>query len=113
VCRKLTIWKNVEGQNKAIRTHLHKHGKHWLDIVVSKKLKGWKTIRLRSKNSTSEEHPREPFTLEGFLDRLVRWVTVDDQVRAYSLNTQKSPLIMCSSLWMWWIVMSFGICSCF
>ena len=52
------------------------HGKAWREIVVLKKLKGWETIDLptiRTKN-------REPFSLEGFYQRLVRWVSVDDQV---------------------------------
>ena len=52
------------------------HSKAWREIVVLNKLKGWETIDL----PTIEKNNREPFSLEGFYQRLVRWVSVDDQV---------------------------------
>ena len=47
-------------------------------MVVLRQLKGWKEIGAL----TVEEEPleREPFSLTGFYERLVRWVAVDDQV---------------------------------
>lgn len=74
-----TTWKNVEGQTASIRQHLRgKHGKVWRDVVVLRQLKGWKEVGA----FTLEDEPRErePFSLAGFYERLVRWVAVDDQV---------------------------------
>ena len=52
------------------------HGKAWREVVVLNKLKGWETIDL----PINGKNHREPFSLEGFYQRLVRWVSVDDQV---------------------------------
>ena len=52
------------------------HGKAWREIVVLKKLKGWETIDL----PTIRKKNWEPFSLEGFYQQLVCWVSVDDQV---------------------------------
>jgi hypothetical protein len=79
-----TTWKNVEGQTTAIRNHLksQSHEKVWHDMVLLKQLKGWETLGTSNKNSPSGEH--EPFSLPGFYNRLVKWIAVDDQVRAIS-----------------------------
>jgi hypothetical protein len=69
---------NVGGQCHNIRRHLKKeHFKTWADIVVLKKLKGWQGIHQHLKKG---EPSREPFHLEGFHDKLIRWIAVDDQV---------------------------------
>ncbi|KAF5332789.1 hypothetical protein D9611_005171 [Ephemerocybe angulata] len=77
----LQVWKNTNGQNKAIRRHLRKsHGRNWINAVIARKLKGWRTIRMKEHvTDTSTTRVREPFTLEGFLERLIRWLAVDDQ----------------------------------
>lgn len=43
------------------------------------KLKGWDKISCNTENA--DRPTRELFTLEGFIDRLGRWIAVDDQVR--------------------------------
>jgi hypothetical protein len=64
-----------------IRTHLaRKHGKEWRKIVVMEKLKGWDRIGCDSENASGNRPTREQFTREGFLERLGRWIAVDDQV---------------------------------
>jgi hypothetical protein len=80
---KWQTWKNKYPQSDTIREHmaLH-HGKAWREIVVLNKLKGWEDIDL----PTIGKNNREPFSLEGFYQRLVRWVSVDDQVREESAN---------------------------
>ncbi len=88
-------WKNVQGQSKGIRTHLDKeHGTVWRTAVFNNKLKGWQTIRATngyngggpSGTNNPQPEPCEPFTIAGFYDRLIRWITVDDQV-CISLHT--------------------------
>lgn len=79
----MTVYKNSEGQNKAVRRHLRKvHGDHWVHTVVLRKLKGWEALRLKKRveKAASEARVYEQFTLEGFLKRLIRWIAVDDQV---------------------------------
>jgi hypothetical protein len=62
-----------------IRTHLaRKHSNEWRKIVVMEKLKGWDKIGCDSENA--DRPTQEQFTLEGFLERLGRWIAVDDQV---------------------------------
>ncbi|KAF5387624.1 hypothetical protein D9615_000715 [Tricholomella constricta] len=85
-------WKCVEGQTTRICEHLQ--SRHWSvyrELVVSKKLKGWeKTAKLRHgpfENARASSEGREPFTLEGFYDRLAKWIVVDDQ----SINVIESP----------------------
>ena len=80
---KWQTWKNKYPQSDTIREHmaLH-HSKAWRKIIVLNKLKGWETIDL----PTIGKNNQEPFSLEGFYQRLVRWVSVDDQVRKKSVN---------------------------
>ncbi|CAA7265591.1 unnamed protein product [Cyclocybe aegerita] len=85
-----TTWSNRAGQSKTICNHLkRKHWKVWRDIVILKQLKGWKELGLTryGTGSTSGPYEREPFSLDGFYDRLVRWIVVDDQ----SLDVVDSP----------------------
>lgn len=73
---------------------------HWAvyrELVLSQKLKGWEAIARGEvpeaaggpKRST---HAREPFPLEGFYTRLLKWIAVDDQV-CFSLYSFSSGLI--------------------
>jgi len=48
------------------------------DIFINPPSKGWDTLQKRVQSSAKTE-PRE---LKGFIDRLVKWVTVDDRVRS-------------------------------
>jgi hypothetical protein len=74
-----SVWANSNGIADTIRTHLaRKHSKEWRKIVVIEKLKGWDKIRCDSENG--DRPTREQFTWEGFLERLRRWIAVDDQV---------------------------------
>lgn len=71
-----TTWKNVSGQTSAIRSHLkEKHYRTWRELVMLNQLKGWTDI---SKECPEDE--REAFSLQGFYERLLRWIAVDDQV---------------------------------
>jgi hypothetical protein len=65
----------------AIRAHLRKyHGDDYRDAVISEQLKGWRTIDGTTSTLHTASQEREPFSLEGFYERLVSWVVVDDQV---------------------------------
>lgn len=83
------IWQNTDGQTEAIRAHNWKfHAEEWVRLVIAEKLKGWETIEgklmdyrcRQSATMAQTAQMREEFTLEGFYERLVRWVAVDDQV---------------------------------
>lgn len=70
--------------SKTIRTHLEKeHTLEWNKIVVLEKLKGWEDVLRGSEHACADksgEDDEATFTHNGFLDRLVRWVTADDEV---------------------------------
>jgi hypothetical protein len=75
---------NINGMANTIRVHLSsKHRDEWRKIVVMEKLKGW--AKLLHGNGDNKSYcggatQELPFTHEGFLERLVRWIAVDDQV---------------------------------
>jgi len=77
-----TAWKCCEGQTTNIRTHLREnHWKVYREVVVKEKLKYWDEIaQMTGPTALSAPKECEPFTLEGFFERLVKWVVVDDQV---------------------------------
>ena len=59
------------------------HFVEWTATVLHEKLKDWEKIRKSNTSAGSpagNNQPQEPFTMEGFLERLLRWVVVDDQV---------------------------------
>jgi len=58
---------------------MKEHGKYWRDIVILKQLKGWEQLGAMPVDGL-RPCEREPFSLGGFYDRLIRWVAVDDQV---------------------------------
>lgn len=82
-----SVWKRVDGQNSAIRDHLQlKHELVYWAAVANEHLKGFEALLANAANSTdsanSNRNPQDkPFTLDGFIRRLVRWIAVDDQVR--------------------------------
>ncbi|THU83592.1 hypothetical protein K435DRAFT_871131 [Dendrothele bispora CBS 962.96] len=71
-------WRNSDGQTKTLRKHLRSHGKTWTEIILIKKLKGWEKLA-RDLPTETETRARPPFTLEGFYERLLKWIAVDDQ----------------------------------
>lgn len=77
-------WKNADGQTASLRHHFKtKHYKVWREIVVMKQLKGWMQLGVTaSEKPQGIHHPRarEPFSLAGFYERLIKWIAVDDQV---------------------------------
>jgi len=74
-----SVWSNVNGMADTIRTHLStKHGDEWRKIIVLEQLKGWEKLGRQK----TENQIRESFTLEGFHERLARWIAADDQVSA-------------------------------
>ncbi|KAF7974202.1 hypothetical protein HWV62_13164 [Athelia sp. TMB] len=91
---KWQTWKIDGAAASTIRAHLSKyHHQQWCDTVMNKALKGWRECTASSWTSnkaggdSSESMPREPFTIEGFLARLVKWIVVDDQ----SINVVECP----------------------
>jgi hypothetical protein len=68
------------------------HLKVWQDVVVLEKLKGWKDIG--TSPSYLESGQREKFSIEGFYERLLRWIAVDDQVRFY-FRLHSAEIMIC------------------
>ena len=58
-----------------------KHWKLYRELVVSEKLKGWEEAAQNPncpvRQQAASKH--EPFSLEGFYTRLVKWIVIDDQ----------------------------------
>jgi len=82
---------NCDGQTEKIRRHLHEmHWPVYRELVLSHKLKGWEAIaqgEVPEGVGSPQKSSQEPFSLEGFYTRLLKWVAVDDQVSSsfYSL----------------------------
>ena len=75
------VWQNTIGQTACVRKHLRDdHEGMWREIVISQTLKGWRDPYNQTRNG---KKPREPFSLTGFNERLLKWIVVDDQVRRY------------------------------
>jgi hypothetical protein len=75
------VWKNTSGQTDAQRTHLiNCHPEVYYRTVKEKGLKQARS-RLGTGNATlSSTNVNDVFSMEGFLDRLIRWIVADDQV---------------------------------
>ena len=57
------------------------HFNEWRATVLWEQLKYWEKIgQSGSSKSSNTNHTHEPFTMEGFLQRLTQWIIVDDQV---------------------------------
>ncbi|KAF4618018.1 hypothetical protein D9613_012860 [Agrocybe pediades] len=85
-----TVWRNMNGIADTIRAHLSsKHGHEWQKIVVLEQLKGWEEISCEDSMRSSKT--KESFTLDGFLERLARWIAVDDQ--SYETLPRRKKLV--------------------
>lgn len=74
------MWRNISGQTSCVRNHLkNAHEAMWLQIVILQELKGWRDAGCLNSNHQN----REPFSLTGFYERLLKWIAVDDQVCMY------------------------------
>ncbi|KAL7282477.1 hypothetical protein ACG7TL_003948 [Trametes sanguinea] len=78
-CARWQTWKCSHGQTKSIRRHMRKyHFEQWTQTIVSEKLKGWEELSQQLVQPTTRQQGRwrrfEPFTLEGFCDRLATWI---------------------------------------
>ena len=68
-----------------MRDHLiDKHWNLYSSIVLANELKGWEKIASGVISGPEGQKAaigdREPFSVEGFYERLIKWVVVDDQV---------------------------------
>jgi hypothetical protein len=82
----------TNGVTTAMRRHLRsEHMREWLVSCVSLKLKGWeeKAAELRKLPAQAEDSDltrsvltaiQPAWSLKGFLDLLIKWIVVDDQV---------------------------------
>ena len=72
-----------------MRVH-HEH--EWTSTVLKERLKGWELLAEPSatRAPTGSGQPREPFTLEGFIDRLGAVIVENDLVSAV-LTFQSRP----------------------
>ena len=100
---------NCDGQTEKIRKHIHEmHWPVYRELVLSHKLKGWEGIARGevpegAGGSRKSTQAREPFTLDGFYTRLLKWVAVDDQVHLsfyfwFSSDFSNSPSMLSSHL---------------
>ena len=75
------------------------HFVEWTASVLHEKLNDWEIFGKPSTlaGSPGNNQPQEPFTMEGFLKRLLCWVVVDDQVIAYIFKIiNKANLVLVS-----------------
>ncbi|KAG8821310.1 hypothetical protein FRC17_009861 [Serendipita sp. 399] len=76
-------WQNVEGITSPIRRHFEaQHEKEWKVTCISLKLKHWERYAEEATpkgQAARRAGQREEWSLEGFLDRLIKWMVVDDQ----------------------------------
>ena len=67
-----------------IQDHMKKHHfVEWMATVLCEKLKDWEIIGKSSTSAgspTGNNQPQEPYTMDRFLEWLLCWVVVDDQV---------------------------------
>lgn len=57
------------------------HAPGWRETVLLKRLKNFDNLKyMRRRPLVDGETPREPFTVDGFIECLVRFIVVDDQV---------------------------------
>lgn len=74
----------MEKYQRPDREHLHEtHWPVYRELVITNKLKGWEAAGQGevSEAAGGRRHApgREPFSLEGFYSRLLKWASVDDQ----------------------------------
>lgn len=74
-------WRNRAGQHKAIRDHLQSyHPDEWVQEVIKNNLKGSDLLLQQYNGPTALVRVAEKVTVDGFRERLVRWIISDDQV---------------------------------
>jgi hypothetical protein len=83
----------TNGTTTSMRRHLRNaHKREWLVTCISLKLKGWEDKAAELQNLSPQTGDSEltrsvlaaiqpAWTLKGFLDLLIKWIVVDDQVR--------------------------------
>lgn len=77
--REWKVWKNGDGMNKTLRSHLMVHHHDlWKAVCRVEHLKIPQAICLPLERNGVDSMPE--FTLGGFEERLVRWIIADDQV---------------------------------
>ena len=83
-------WKNGSGQVSNIIEHLERaHWQTYRSRVIAHGLKHYEDLLKSEEEKGSCRRDRPPFTVEGFRNRLLRFMTVYDQVGAfYSRNVQ-------------------------
>lgn len=82
---KWASWKLGEGTGITSTIHDHlgaQHYDYWWQIVFLERLKGWDTIPppLEAREEIFADSKVPVFTLEGFYEKLARWIVIDDQV---------------------------------
>lgn len=65
------------GLSSTARRHVAKT--HKREYEITRRVLGCPALRSAA-SSTVQCHNKEPFTEEGFMSRLIRWIVVDDQV---------------------------------
>jgi hypothetical protein len=101
----------TNGTTSSMRRHLrNEHNREWLVTCVSLKLKGWEDKAAELKELSPQTGDSEltksvlaaiqpAWTLKGFLDLLIKWIVVDDQVwvnllNASILNQSNRPILL-------------------
>jgi hypothetical protein len=77
------LYKNG-GTTTTVRRHFESdHLAEWTAEVIKHRLKGWEALHALAGASHPEAvpRPREPFSIDGLILCLLRWIAVDDQVR--------------------------------
>ncbi|KAG9018943.1 hypothetical protein FRB90_008137, partial [Tulasnella sp. 427] len=71
-------WKKTRGITSTIRRHLA--NKHSREYSTVRTVMGMPSLQAALQTASSAQEPeKEPFTMDGFIQRLLRWIVVDDQ----------------------------------
>jgi hypothetical protein len=76
---------NGDGVVSNIRKHLRSHhNKEWKLSCIALKLPNWEAYAVEMEGSDGVVLPvdKDEWTLDGFLERLIKWIVVDDQVKS-------------------------------
>lgn len=92
-------WKNSDGVTSPVRRHFELlHEKKWKMICISFKLKNWERYAEEAtpEGKAAKRAVQQEWSLEGFLDRLVKWMVVEDQPdRAIDSPELRDLLLFC------------------
>ena len=88
------VWKNSDGMNNTLRTHLRTHHFDiWSRICKAEHLKATTADTVTARRLPSDSCAE--FTMNGFIERLIRWIVADDQVsRRPSMIQNTEPSIV-------------------